>query len=142
MATINNAGDVSKTAQRYIQEIKKVILGMDDTLRLVMLSFLTDGHLLLEARRGLAKSLLARTLAKAIKGGASGVLGGTEDLMPADLIGSFTLNLQTREMEEQFGALLPTHNIFVLDEINRLSGKSCNAMLMPLQERIISIQRR
>ena len=72
-------------------EIKKIIVGQDDMVRLIMVALLANGHVLIEGVPGVAKTLTARLVAKSLKVGFSRIQF-TPDLMPSDVLGTPVFN--------------------------------------------------
>ena len=102
----------------------------------LMVSLVTNGHILLESVPGLAKTTAAKTLTDAINGVFSRVQC-TPDLLPSDIIGTQVYNMATNTFETNIGPV--NANFLLLDEINRSSSKTQSAMLEAMQERKITI---
>ncbi|MEE1009253.1 MAG: MoxR family ATPase [Agathobacter sp.] len=102
----------------------------------LMVSLVTNGHILLESVPGLAKTTAAKTLTEAINGEFSRVQC-TPDLLPSDIIGTQVYNMATNTFETNIGPV--NANFLLLDEINRSSSKTQSAMLEAMQERKITI---
>lgn len=117
------------------QEIKKVIVGQEDTIDQVLIAFLAGGHALLEGVPGLAKTLLVRTLAEAIDLKFRRIQF-TPDLMPSDIIGTEILEEDhiTGKRIFKFNKGSIFSNILLTDEINRTSPKTQSALLEAMQE--------
>lgn len=130
---IKAAGDKLKGAK---SEIGKVIVGQENLVDRLVISLLTDGHLLLEGLPGLAKTLSVTTLAKAINADFKRVQF-TPDLLPADLIGTSIYNPKEGTFSVSKGPLFT--NILLADEINRAPAKVQSALLEVMQERQITI---
>lgn len=84
----------SEKIERLRQEIAKVIVGQDEAIELVLTSILANGHVLIEGVPGVAKTLLARLIARLVDAGFSRVQF-TPDLMPSDLLGINIFNVKT-----------------------------------------------
>jgi MoxR-like ATPase len=119
-----------------LREVHKVIVGQERVLRRLLLSLLSDGHVLLEGLPGLAKTLMIRTLAKTLRCDFARVQF-TPDLLPADLIGTKIYNQATAEFETKLGPIFT--NILLADEINRAPPKVQSALLEAMQERSVTI---
>ena len=102
----------------------------------LMVSLVTNGHILLESVPGLAKPTAAKTLPEAIHGEFSRVQC-TPDLLPSDIIGTQVYNMATNTFETNIGPV--NANFLLLDEINRSSSKTQSAMREAMQERKITI---
>jgi MoxR-like ATPase len=119
-------------------EVKKVIIGQDQTLDAALVVILTGQHALLEGPPGVGKTLLVRTVARAL-GCDFARIQFTPDLMPADITGTNVFNLQRNEFTFVRG---PIFTSFLLaDEINRAPAKTQSALLQAMQERTVSIDR-
>lgn len=116
-------------------EIKKVIVGQEKMIDLLLVSLLTGGHSLIEGVPGTAKTITARLLAKSIKAKFSRIQF-TPDLMPSDVIGTSVLNLKTNEFEFKKGPVFA--QIVLIDEINRAPAKTQAALFECMAERQIT----
>ncbi len=120
------------------QEIKKIIIGQEDVIDLMIITILTRQHALVEGVPGIAKTLLVRVLAHVL-GVEFNRIQFTPDLMPADITGTNVYNLQENKFELVKGPLFTS---FLLgDEINRAPAKTQSAMLQAMQEHAITIDR-
>ncbi len=129
-------GEVGAHAQAIVAEVERVIVGKRPVIELVLAGWLADGHILIEDVPGLAKTLLARSLAQ-VTDAAMTRIQFTPDLMPADVTGSSIWNPSTREFEFRQGPIFS--NIVLGDEINRAPPKTQAAMLEAMAERQVSI---
>jgi MoxR-like ATPase len=119
-------------------EVRKVILGQDEVIGFALIVILTRQHALLEGVPGVAKTLLARTLARAL-GCEFARIQFTPDLMPADITGTNVFNFARNEFTLVKG---PVFTSFLLaDEINRAPAKTQSALLEAMQERQVTIDR-
>jgi MoxR-like ATPase len=118
--------------------IRKVIIGQEDAIRYSLVVVLCNQHALIEGVPGLAKTLLARTLAAAL-GSEFKRIQFTPDLMPADITGNNVFNLQRNEFTLVKGPLFTT--FLLADEINRAPAKTQSALLEAMQERTVTIDR-
>ena len=116
-------------------EIRKVIVGQEDTIDQLLITFLAGGHALLEGVPGLAKTLMIRTLADAIDLRFRRIQF-TPDLMPSDIIGTEILEEDhaTGKRFFKFNKGPVFANIILADEINRTSPKTQSALLEAMQE--------
>ncbi|MEM7235681.1 MAG: MoxR family ATPase [Planctomycetota bacterium] len=131
---------MTKCASIYEQlsaEIRKVIVGQDEAVRLVLVSLLADGHVLLEGVPGLAKTTLVRAVAKALSL-EFGRVQFTPDLMPSDVIGTQIFNFQQGSFHLVEGPVFT--NVLLADEINRAPAKTQSSLLEAMQERQVSIE--
>ena len=119
-------------------EVAKIIIGQEEAIDRALIVILSQQHALLEGVPGVAKTLLARTLA-AVLGCEFGRIQFTPDLMPADITGTSVFNLQRNEFTLVKG---PVFTSFLLaDEINRAPAKTQSALLQAMQERVVTIDR-
>lgn len=122
--------------QQIRMEIKKAIIGHDETIDLMLTAILCNGHVLLEGMPGVAKTTLIKTVTS-ILGLDFKRVQFTPDLLPADLIGTMIYNQKTSEFEARKGPIF-TH-IVLADEINRAPAKVQSALLEAMQERQVTI---
>jgi MoxR-like ATPase len=112
------------------------VVGQEQLRTSLLVALVAEGHILLESVPGLAKTLAASTLARAVRADFSRIQC-TPDLLPSDIIGTQVYDPRTHEFETQLG---PVHaNFVLLDEVNRASAKTQSAMLEAMQERQTSI---
>lgn len=131
---INN---VYKKIDRIKDEVKKVIVGKDEVIELMLASLVARGHILLEGVPGVAKTTLARALASAINL-AFKRIQFTPDLLPADIIGTYVYNQKTGGFKFRKGPIFA--NIILADEINRASPRTQSAFLEAMQERQVTVE--
>lgn len=117
------------------REIAKVIIGQEETVEQLLITFLAGGHALLEGVPGLAKTLMIRTLARAISIQFKRIQF-TPDLMPSDIIGTEILeeDHSTGKKFFEFNKGPIFANIILADEINRTPPKTQAALLEAMQE--------
>jgi MoxR-like ATPase len=133
-----NLDQFQAAIERVSGEIGKVIIGQHNAIRQSLVVILTNQHALIEGVPGLAKTLLARTLAR-VMGCEFNRIQFTPDLMPADITGTNVFNLQRNEFSLIKG---PVFTAFLLaDEINRAPAKTQSALLQAMQERTVTIDR-
>lgn len=113
-------------------EIKKIIVGQDEMVRLIIAALLADGHVLIEGVPGVAKTLTAKLVAKCVNAGFSRVQF-TPDLMPSDVLGTPVFNPKEASFEFKKGPVFS--NIVLVDEINRAPAKTQSALLEIMEER-------
>src|SRR4051812_31620985 len=134
-ATEQSINDLIGRLQQLKKEIRKVIVGQEETVDQLLITFLAGGHALLEGVPGLAKTLMIRTLAEAIDLPFRRIQF-TPDLMPSDIIGTEILEEDHTTGKRFFkfnkGPLFA--NIILADEINRTSPKTQSALLEAMQE--------
>jgi len=120
-----------------LKEISEVIVGKEDVLELIMLAILSDSHILIEDYPGLAKTLIAKSFAKAL-GLNFKRIQFTSDLLPSDITGSYVFNRETSKFEFRKGPIFT--NILLADEINRAPPRTQSALLEAMQEKQVSIE--
>ncbi len=120
---------------KLFNEITKVIIGQDETVKLLLTAIFCQGHCLLVGVPGLAKTLLIHTLADAMNLSFNRIQF-TPDLMPSDITGSETLD-QERNFKFIKGPLFA--NIVLADEINRTPPKTQSALLEAMQEYAVTV---
>jgi MoxR-like ATPase len=132
-------GQVKEEAQfirEVMHEVSKVVVGQEGMVEGVLLGMLAGGHVLLEGKPGLAKTLTVNTLAQTVSAQFQRIQF-TPDLLPADLIGTLIYNPNTGEFTPKKGPLFA--NIVLADEINRAPAKVQSALLEAMQERQVTI---
>lgn len=122
--------------EKMRQEAQKVIVGQEALFKLVVVSFFTGGHVLLEGVPGTAKTLIAKTLAMLVSGEFSRVQF-TPDLMPSDIVGTSVYDAATNQFNLKRGPVFT--NVLLADEINRAPAKTQSALLECMEERQVSI---
>ncbi|TMD59226.1 MAG: MoxR family ATPase [Chloroflexi bacterium] len=124
-------------AARFLEQSHRIIVGQDEPLRLAFLCLLTEGHLLLEGVPGTAKTLLARAVARLVRGSFSRIQF-TPDLMPSDLLGTSVYEIATSRFTLRLGPVFA--NIVLADEVNRAPAKTQSALLEAMEERQVSLE--
>ncbi|HYM94758.1 MAG TPA: MoxR family ATPase [Chitinophagaceae bacterium] len=117
-------------------EIKKIIVGQDEMVKLIIAALLADGHVLIEGVPGVAKTLTAKLVAKSMDVGFSRIQF-TPDLMPSDVLGTPVFNPKEISFEFKKGPVFS--NIVLVDEINRAPAKTQSALLEIMEERQASV---
>lgn len=131
-----DAATLQETLATIRREVAKVIIGQDDAVRFSLIAILTGQHALIEGVPGLAKTLLVRTLARAMRCDFQRIQF-TPDLMPSDITGTSIFNLRDGVFEFRRG---PVFTSFLLaDEINRAPAKTQAALLQAMQERTVTV---
>ncbi|MCK9207494.1 MAG: MoxR family ATPase [Salinivirgaceae bacterium] len=121
---------------RINQQISSVIVGQQQTVQFLLTALLANGHVLIEGVPGIAKTLLAKLIAKSIDSGFSRIQF-TPDLMPSDVLGTTIFNAQKSEFEFRHGPVFS--NLVLIDEINRSPAKTQAALFEVMEERQVTI---
>ena len=124
----------ASTVEAIRREVGKVIVGQTDLVNTVLLTVLSEGHVLLEGVPGLGKTRLLQTLGQVLDV-AFGRVQFTPDLMPADILG--TNILHEGRFEFHRGPLFA--NLVLADEVNRATPKTQSALLEAMQERHVTL---
>ncbi len=126
----------SAFVQTLMTGMDKVIVGQKHLVESLLISLLSDGHILLEGVPGLAKTLAIKTLAQLIDAKYNRVQF-TPDLLPADVIGTMIYSQRNEEFQVKQGPIFA--NFVLADEINRAPAKVQSALLEAMQERQVTI---
>jgi MoxR-like ATPase len=127
---------LNEAVMRIRGEIRKVIVGQDEMVRLIIAALLADGHVLIEGVPGVAKTLTAKLVAKSVDAGFSRIQF-TPDLMPSDVLGTPVFNPREATFDFKKGPVFS--NILLVDEINRAPAKTQSALLEIMEERQATI---
>ena len=126
----------SSFVDEFRNEISNVIVGQHDLIDKILISVISNGHILLEGVPGLAKTLTINTVASLINAEFKRIQF-TPDMLPADLLGTLIYNQKTGEFNTKKGPIFS--NIILADEINRAPSKVQSALLESMQERQVTI---
>ncbi|AYQ32152.1 MoxR family ATPase [Runella sp. SP2] len=126
---------LKESYEKLRTEIGKVIVGQDETVRLLLTAIFCQGHCLLVGVPGLAKTLLIQTISNALDLSFNRIQF-TPDLMPSDILGSETLD---NERNFRFVRGPVFANIILADEINRTPPKTQSALLEAMQEYAVTV---
>ncbi|MBS1660981.1 MAG: MoxR family ATPase [Bacteroidetes bacterium] len=129
-------GDLQQSVQDLKTEIGKVIVGQETMIELLLAGILADGHILIEGVPGVAKTLTAKLLSRAISVGFSRIQF-TPDLMPSDVIGTSVFKPKDSNFQFKPGPIFS--NIVLIDEINRAPAKTQSALFEVMEERQITV---
>ena len=128
--------DVTDIAKRVINNVENVIVGKRPQLILSMVSWFSEGHILLEDVPGVAKTILARALARSV-GCEFKRIQCTPDLLPTDVTGASIFHPKTTEFEFRPGPIFS--QLVLADEINRATPRTQAALLEAMAERCVTI---
>ena len=128
--------DAQRTINGIVENLQRVVRAPEDTLRLVVLSLIAEGHLIIEDLPGVGKTTLAKALARSLDVSFSR-LQFTPDLLPSDVTGVNVFSQASNEFEFRPGPVFA--NLLLVDEINRASPKTQSALLECMQERQVTV---
>ncbi len=129
--------ELNEAVMAVREQIKKVIVGQDEMVQLIITALLADGHVLLEGVPGVAKTLMAKLTARSLAVGFSRIQF-TPDLMPSDVLGTPVFNPKDGVFDFKRGPIFS--NIVLIDEINRAPAKTQSALFEVMEERQITIE--
>ncbi len=127
---------LSRLMDRLVSNMGKVIIGKETVIKHVVITFLCQGHILLEDVPGMGKTMLARSLARSL-GCSFSRIQFTPDLMPSDITGVNIYNQKTGEFGFHPGPVFS--QMILADEINRATPKTQASLLECMEERQISV---
>jgi len=134
--TRTDLSQLSEAVMLLRQQIKKIIVGQDEMVRLIIAALLADGHVLIEGVPGVAKTLTAKLVAKSLSVGFSRIQF-TPDLMPSDVLGTPVFNPREAVFDFKKGPLFS--NVVLIDEINRAPAKTQAALFEVMEEKQITV---
>lgn len=125
-----------EVGEKVVESCSKVIVGKEDAIKLIFVSFLCSGHVLLEDVPGTGKTMLLKAFAKTV-GSDFKRIQFTPDLLPSDLTGINYYNQKSGEFEFRKGPLFT--NIVLADEINRATPRTQSSLLEAMEEAQITV---
>lgn len=128
--------DLQESVNKIKAEIGQLIIGQNPAIEYILTALLADGHILLEGVPGVAKTLIAKVIAKTIDV-QFGRIQFTPDLMPTDVLGTSLYNTKNTEFEFKKGPVFA--NIVLVDEVNRAPAKTQSALFEVMEERQVTI---
>lgn len=128
--------DVADFGRKVIDNVEHVVVGKRESVRLSLVCLLCEGHVLLEDVPGVAKTMLARSLALSL-GCSFARVQCTPDLLPSDVTGVSVFNQKATEFEFRPGPVF--HQVLLADEINRATPRAQSALLEAMAERQVTV---
>src|SRR5512144_2867819 len=128
--------DIQSCGARIVDNLEKVIIGKRETVELIVIGLLCQGHTLIEDVPGVGKTMLARSLARSLDCSFNRIQF-TPDMLPSDVTGVSIYNQQKGKFEFRAGPIIG--QIILADEINRATPKTQSALLEAMEERQITI---
>jgi MoxR-like ATPase len=131
MTAQGKAGEAALICSRILDELEKAVVGKRAFLERLLGAAIAGGHVLIEDKPGLAKTLAARSFAK-VAGSSFRRIQFTPDLLPADITGAYVLDRSTGNLRLIEGPLFA--NFILADEVNRAPPKTQSALLEAMEE--------
>ncbi len=128
--------DIKAFSERVISNLEKVIVGKRQSIELIVIGLLCQGHVLIEDVPGVGKTMLARSLAKSLDCDFNRIQF-TPDMLPSDVTGVSIYNQQKNKFEFRPGPIIG--QIILADEINRATPKTQAALLEAMEERQVTV---
>lgn len=122
--------------QKIVDNMEKAIVGKREAIELALITFLSDGHLLLEDVPGVGKTTLGKALAQSVRCSFSRIQF-TPDTLPGDVTGMTIYQMQTGQFTYMPGVVM--NDIVLADEINRTSPKTQASLLEAMEERQVTV---
>ncbi len=130
------AREVRPAALRLIEAVEQVIIGRRDTITLVVVALLSEGHVTLEDIPGMGKTLLAKAVARCLDGSFRRIQF-TPDLLPSDVTGINLYDPRDASFRFRPGPVLA--NVVLADEINRATPRTQSCLLEAMEERQVTV---
>ncbi len=128
--------DLNTAIEKIQAEIGSVVVGQEQAIRHLLTAFLADGHILMEGVPGVAKTLIAKLLARTVDV-PFGRIQFTPDLMPSDITGTSIFNVQTGRFDFKKGPVFA--HIVLVDEVNRAPAKTQSALFELMEEKQVTV---
>jgi MoxR-like ATPase len=131
------AAQARQLAERTVAEVGRVVVGMEEVTRRLLIALLAAGHVLLEGVPGVAKTTLSKTFAR-ILGTQYQRVQFTPDLLPSDVTGTYVFDRKTNDFQLRKGPIFT--QVLLADEVNRAPAKTQSALLEAMQENQVTIE--
>jgi MoxR-like ATPase len=128
--------EVKEAADRLVSNVGKVMVGKKETIELILVALLCEGHILIEDIPGIGKTMLAKAMARSL-GCSFKRIQSTPDLLPSDVTGIHYFNQKTSEFEFRPGPIMA--NVVLVDEINRATPRTQSCLLECMQEQQVTV---
>ncbi len=128
--------DIKAFGEQVIENLEKVVIGKRQSLELIAIGLLCQGHVLIEDVPGVGKTMMARSLARSLDCSFNRIQF-TPDMLPSDVTGVSIFNQQKREFEFRPGPVIG--QIILADEINRATPKTQASLLEAMEERQVTV---
>ncbi|HSB02284.1 MAG TPA: MoxR family ATPase [Anaerolineales bacterium] len=128
--------DLKSFGESIVHNLEQVIVGKSQSVELVVIGLLCQGHILIEDVPGVGKTMLARSLAKSLDCTFNRIQF-TPDMLPSDVTGVSIFNQETRKFEFRAGPIMG--QIVLADEVNRATPKTQAALLEAMEERQVTV---
>ena len=127
---------VQEAVSKIRTEVQKIIVGQEEMIDLIIIALFSGGHVLLEGVPGIAKTLSAKLIAQTMSVEFTRIQF-TPDLMPSDVTGTTTFNVQKSKFEFNEGPIFS--NFVLIDEINRAPAKTQSSLFEVMEEKQVTI---
>src|SRR3954447_24793358 len=131
-----DAATSARTVERIVENVARVVHADVETLQLVALCLVSEGHLIIEDFPGVGKTMLVKALARSVDCSFSRIQF-TPDLLPTDITGVSVFDQRTNEFDFRHGPVFA--NLLLVDEVNRASPKTQSALLECMQEAQVTV---